>query len=160
MKRFFRQGLVLCLLSLCFMPARAQHADVNARIREEGMERSQIMQTLHYLTDVYGPRLTGSPSLEEAGAWALEQLTTWGLGSDHTSFSSVGLPGISMGQDPIRYFSHTWHTNLDTYERILEDDMKQAAVVVAATVYHLAMQDDLLPRFSAEEMPANPISSR
>jgi len=74
-------------------------------------------------------------------------------GSDYTSFNNAGLPGISMGQDPIRYFTHTWHTNLDTYEQMLEDDVKQAAVVVAWTIYNLAMRDELLPRFSDEEMP-------
>lgn len=75
-------------------------------------------------------------------------------GSDHTAFNAAGLPGISMGQDPIKYFSHTWHTNVDNYERILEDDLKQAAIVVAAAVYGLAMQDSVLPRFSDEDMPA------
>lgn len=74
-------------------------------------------------------------------------------GSDHTSFNHAGLPGISMAQDPIRYFTHTWHTNLDTYEQVLEDDVKQASVVVAWTIYQLAMRDELLPRFSDEEMP-------
>jgi len=77
-------------------------------------------------------------------------------GSDNTSFSQAGLPGIGMGQDPIEYGSHTWHTNLDTYERILEDDVKKDAMVVAWAVYQLAMRDDLLPRFSKADMPAKP----
>jgi hypothetical protein len=58
-----------------------------------------------------------------------------------------------MAQDPIRYNSHTWHTNLDTYEQVLEDDVKQAAVVVATLAYQMAMTDELLPRFSDDEMP-------
>ena len=77
-------------------------------------------------------------------------------GSDNTSFSNAGLPGIGMGQDPIEYQSHTWHTNLDTYERILEDDVKKDAVTVAWSVYELAMGDDLLPRFTKETMPPRP----
>jgi len=77
-------------------------------------------------------------------------------GSDNTSFSQAGLPGIGMGQDPIEYNSHTWHTNLDTYERILEDDVKKDAMVVAWSVYQLAMRDELLPRFSKAEMPPKP----
>jgi hypothetical protein len=77
-------------------------------------------------------------------------------GSDHTSFNNAGLPGIGMGQDPIEYGSHTWHTNLDTYERIVEDDVKAAAVVIAATVYHLATREEMLPRFTKERMPAPP----
>jgi carboxypeptidase Q len=77
-------------------------------------------------------------------------------GSDNTAFNQAGLPGIGMGQDPIEYNSHTWHTNLDTYERILEDDVKKDAMIVAWTVYQLAMRDELLPRFAKEEMPARP----
>ncbi|HYV13205.1 MAG TPA: M20/M25/M40 family metallo-hydrolase [Pyrinomonadaceae bacterium] len=77
-------------------------------------------------------------------------------GSDNTSFNQAGLPGIGMGQDPIEYGTHTWHTNLDTYERILEDDVKKDAMVVAWAVYQLAMRDDLLPRFSKGEMPPKP----
>ena len=78
-------------------------------------------------------------------------------GSDNTSFNQAGLPGIGMGQDPIEYGTHTWHTNLDTYERILEDDVKKDAMVVAWAVYQLAMRDDMLPRFSKSEMPPKPV---
>ena len=77
-------------------------------------------------------------------------------GSDNTSFNQAGLPGIGMGQDPIEYNTHTWHTNLDTYERILEDDVKKNAMIVAWSVYQLAMRDELLPRLPAAEMPPKP----
>jgi len=77
-------------------------------------------------------------------------------GSDNTSFSQAGLPGIRMVQDPIEYGSNTWHTNLDTYERILEDDVKKNAMIVAWSVYQLAMRDDLLPRFSKSDIPPRP----
>jgi hypothetical protein len=77
-------------------------------------------------------------------------------GTDSTSFSQAGLPGVGLQQDPIEYFSHTWHTNLDTYERIVEDDAKKSAIVIAAAIYQLAMRDDPLPRFSKTDMPAKP----
>ncbi len=77
-------------------------------------------------------------------------------GSDHTSFNHAGLPGIGVGQDQIEYFTHTWHTNLDTYERIIEDDAKKSAIVIAAAVYYLATCEELLPRFNKEQMPAPP----
>ena len=77
-------------------------------------------------------------------------------GSDNTSFNQAGLPGIGMGQDPIEYQTHTWHTNLDTYERILADDVKKDAVTVAWCIYQLAMRDELLPRFAKEAMPPLP----
>jgi hypothetical protein len=77
-------------------------------------------------------------------------------GSDNTSFSQAGLPGIGLGQDPIEYFNYTWHTNLDTYERILEDDVKKDATIVAWAIYQLATRDDLLPRYTKDAMPPKP----
>ena len=74
-------------------------------------------------------------------------------GSDHTSFNNAGLPGIGVNQDPIEYFNTTWHTNLDTYERIVPEDVKASAIVIAAAVYQLAMRDELLPRFEPSAMP-------
>ena len=77
-------------------------------------------------------------------------------GSDHTSFNEIGLPGIGVGQDPIEYGTHTWHTNLDTYERVIESDAQQSAMAIATAVYHLAMRDDKLPRFAKDQMPPRP----
>lgn len=77
-------------------------------------------------------------------------------GSDHTSFNEAGLPGIGVSQDPIEYGTHTWHTNLDTYERVIEDDARQSAMVIAAAVYHLAMRDQLLPRLEGAALPKPP----
>lgn len=74
-------------------------------------------------------------------------------GTDHTSYNHAGLPGIGFNQDPMEYNTHTHHTNLDTFERINEEDVRQAATVIAATLYQLAMRDDMVPRFSATEMP-------
>jgi carboxypeptidase Q len=77
-------------------------------------------------------------------------------GTDSTSFSKAGLPGIGLAQDPIEYQSATWHTNLDTYERIIPEDAQKSAIIVAAALYELAMRDDMLPRFTAAEMPPLP----
>ena len=77
-------------------------------------------------------------------------------GSDHTSFNAAGLPGILVMQDPIQYNEQTWHTNLDTYERIVEEDVKKSAIAIAAAVYHVAMRDELLPRFAMDQMPRPP----
>lgn len=79
-------------------------------------------------------------------------------GTDSTSFNAAGLPGIGLSQDPIEYQTYTWHTNLDTYERIIEADVKKSAAAIASAVYHLAMRDEMLPRFSNETMPAPPAS--
>lgn len=67
-------------------------------------------------------------------------------GTDHLSFVGVGLPGFQFVQDPLDYFAHTHHTQADTLDHIVAEDLKQAAVVMASFVYHAAMRDELLPR--------------
>jgi Zn-dependent M28 family amino/carboxypeptidase len=67
-------------------------------------------------------------------------------GTDHLSFDAVGIPGFQFIQDGIEYNTRTHHTNMDTYDRLIEDDLKQAATIVASFVYHSAQRADLLPR--------------
>ena len=67
-------------------------------------------------------------------------------GTDHLFFDRAGLPGFQFIQDPIEYSTRTHHTNMDTYDHLIEDDLKQAATVVAAFVYNAAMRDQKLPR--------------
>src|SRR5262249_44794413 len=77
-------------------------------------------------------------------------------GTDSTSFNNAGLPGMAGSQDPIEYNSHTHHTNLDTYERIIPEDVMRDAIVTAAVVYHIANRDKMMPRFSPDMMPPLP----
>jgi carboxypeptidase Q len=74
-------------------------------------------------------------------------------GTDSTSFNNAGLPGIGLAQDSFDYGSFTHHTNLDTYERIYEEDVREGAVEIASAVYALAMADEMVPRFKDSEMP-------
>ncbi len=67
-------------------------------------------------------------------------------GTDHQSFDRVGVPGFNFIQDPIEYSIRTHHSNVDTYERLVIDDLKQAATVIAWTVYHIANRDEMMPR--------------
>ena len=67
-------------------------------------------------------------------------------GTDHLSFDGAGVPGFNFIQDPIEYGTKTHHTNVDTYDALMLEDLQQAAMVVASTVYHLAMRDELFPR--------------
>mgnify|MGYP000884397543 CR=1 FL=1 len=57
--------------------------EVINKIKAEGLERSQVMQTLSWLTDVHGPRLTNSTNYIKAANWAKDQLTQWGLQNAH-----------------------------------------------------------------------------
>ena len=66
--------------------------------------------------------------------------------TDHLSFDWAGIPGFQFIQDPIDYDTHTHHTNLDDYDHLMMDDMKQAAIIVASFVYQASTRADMLPR--------------
>jgi carboxypeptidase Q len=88
-----RSAAILLLLIFISSPATllAQQTTAPApdpndpiqRIKDEGMNRSQVMQTLSYLSDVIGPRLTASPGMKRANEWTRDQLTKWGLQNAH-----------------------------------------------------------------------------
>src|SRR5260221_9011032 len=63
----------------------ADKPDLDAiyKIKDEGLQRSKVMETASYLTDVYGPRLTGSPETAEAAEWTTKTMTSWGLSNVH-----------------------------------------------------------------------------
>lgn len=67
-------------------------------------------------------------------------------GTDHLAFVGVGIPGFQFIQDEIEYSSRTHHTNMDSYDHLQPDDLKQAATIVASFVYNAAMRDEKLPR--------------
>jgi carboxypeptidase Q len=77
-------------------------------------------------------------------------------GTDHLSFDAAGIPGFNFIQDPIEYSLNTHHTTLDSYDHLVIDDLRQAAVVVAATVWALAQREEMMPR----KAPAAATSSR
>jgi Zn-dependent M28 family amino/carboxypeptidase len=66
--------------------------------------------------------------------------------TDHISFDEVGIPGFQFIQDPLEYGTRTHHTNMDSYDRVVANDLMQASIVVASFVYHTAMLDKKLPR--------------
>jgi carboxypeptidase Q len=70
--------------------------------------------------------------------------------TDHVSFDAVGIPGFEFIEDPLDYGARTHHSNQDTYDKLSEDDLKQAATIVASFVYNTAQRDDMIPR---KELP-------
>jgi hypothetical protein len=73
--------------------------------------------------------------------------------ADITSFSHRGLPAIGPTQDGLEYFTYTWHTTLDTYERLVPEDLQRNATVLASVVFHLANRPERLPRFQGADLP-------
>src|SRR5262249_20650191 len=85
---FMKRGImpVLCsLLIMSFVTAQSEKLDYQAigRIRDEGLNRSQVMDHVSWLSDVYGPRLTGSPAIQQASEWAMKRFNEWGLANVH-----------------------------------------------------------------------------
>jgi len=72
-------------------------------------------------------------------------------GTDHLSFDAVGIPGFQFIQDPIEYETRTHHSNMDVYDRLQPEDLKQISVIVASFVYEAAMRDQMLPRKPIEK---------
>ena len=70
-------------------------------------------------------------------------------GTDHLAFDGVGLPGFQFIQDGIEYNTRTHHTNMDSYDHLMPEDLQQAATIVATFVYHAAMRDAKIPRKAA-----------
>jgi hypothetical protein len=78
-------------------------------------------------------------------------------GTDHLSFDAVGIPGFQFIQDPIEYETRTHHSNMDVYDRLQPEDLKQISVIVASFVYDAAMRDQMLPRKPIEKaLPKEP----
>ncbi|HEY6331816.1 MAG TPA: M20/M25/M40 family metallo-hydrolase [Blastocatellia bacterium] len=77
-------------------------------------------------------------------------------GTDHLSFDAVGIPGFQFIQDPIEYDTRTHHSNMDVFDRAQEDDLEQAAIIMASFVYNTAMRDEMLPR---KQLPGLPSAS-
>jgi carboxypeptidase Q len=70
-------------------------------------------------------------------------------GTDHLAFDGLGIPGFQFIQDPIEYDTRTHHTNMDTYDHLIADDLKQASTIIASFVYHTAQKEEKLPRKAA-----------
>jgi hypothetical protein len=78
--------------------------------------------------------------------------------TDHVSFDAVGIPGFQFIQDPLDYGARTHHSNQDTYDKLSEDDLKQAATIVASFVYNTTQRDEMMPR---KELPkVQPVVAR
>ena len=86
--------LLLTLTVCAFLYGQEKVDESNdAKMRSEELEHSQILHTLHMLTDRYGPRVTGTPNHEMAAKWAVAEMTKWGMKNGHLEPWEFGHPG-------------------------------------------------------------------
>jgi hypothetical protein len=95
-------------------------------------------------TDWFGP-------YSDLSTGTISPLSTGG--TDHESFDDVGLPGFQFIQDPLDYSTRLHHTHIDSIDHVIEDDLKQASVIMAGFLYEAAMADEMMPR---KPMPTAP----
>src|SRR3954449_9018395 len=100
-----RAVLVMALAAgaMTFAAAQSEKLDyaMLGRIRDEGLNRSQVMDHVSWLSDVYGPRLTGSPGIQQASEWAMKTFRSWGLTNVHQERWSFG-----KGWSLVRFSAH------------------------------------------------------
>lgn len=127
----------LCLLALaCAAPLAAQSGvDTSGagRLIEQALSRSEVIQNLQQLSDVIGPRLSGSPAMRRANEWTAERFRAYGLSATLEPYA----------------FGVTWERG---------GDLKQATAVMAVTAYELANLPELLPR--GPRSPVVPVPSK
>src|ERR1043166_2111809 len=94
MLRKFLVNSLSFLLVAGLLPGE-ERVDLNMvhRIKTEAFNNSHVMETMYQLTDRYGPRLTNSRQFRAAGAWAVKQLSDWGLSNAHLEKWAAGYPG-------------------------------------------------------------------
>lgn len=97
--------LLVATIALAFpraqAPAEKLDLETIARIRDEGLNRSQVMDHISWLSDVYGPRLTGGPGIMKASEWVLAKFTEWGLENPHREVFPFG-----KGWSLVRFSAH------------------------------------------------------
>ena len=106
--QLMKRVAVVCLLMFVALALpRAQPAAEKldlamiAKIRDEGLKRSRVMDHISWLSDVYGPRLTGGPAIRQAANWTLEKFAEWGLANPHLETFPFG-----KGWSLVRFSAH------------------------------------------------------
>jgi carboxypeptidase Q len=102
MRRAFL-GILLAAGAVAWVAAQGDRLDYATigRIRDEGLSRSQVMDHVSWLSDVYGPRLTGSPAIQAASDWAMKRFGEWGLANIHQERWAFG-----KGWSLVRFSAH------------------------------------------------------
>jgi hypothetical protein len=126
------------------MQLKPEHARLSAYYNVDngaGRLRGIYLQGQESLRGLYSRWLA---PLKDLGAGTVTVANTGS--TDHMSFVSVGLPGFQFITDELDYETRTHHSDLDIAGFLIEDDLKQAAVVVATVAYETAMADEMVSR--------------
>jgi carboxypeptidase Q len=96
-------GALFAVLLVALPSAQSEKLDYTTlgRIRDEGLSRSQVMDHISWLSDVYGPRLTASPGLQQASEWTMKKFAEWGLANVHQERFKFG-----KGWSLVRFSAH------------------------------------------------------
>jgi carboxypeptidase Q len=106
-----------------------------------GKIRGIYLQNNEKVRDIFSAWLQPFASMGATG------ITSSNIGStDHSMFDMVGIPAFQFIQDPMEYETRTHHTNMDVYNYLSIEDLKQAAIIIAAFVYNASMREEMLPR--------------
>jgi len=112
-----------------------------------GKIRGVYMQGNEAVRPIFRQWLSAFRDRPNENIWGANTLSIANTGgTDHLSFDRIGLPGFQFIQDEIEYDTRTHHSNMDVFDRIQADDMKQAATIMAAFIYQTAMRDEKIPR--------------
>jgi len=137
-------------LSRPIMQTKAGHSKLSAYYNVDngtGLIRGVYMQGNKDITPIFNSWMAPFKSI---GMTTLAPVSVGG--TDHLSFDNIGLPAFQFIQDPIEYDAKTHHTNLDTYDRLVSDDLTKNALIVASFAYLTANRDEMLPR---KPLPSN-----
>lgn len=123
---------------------KPEHAKLSAYYNLDngtGAVRGVYLQGNAAVKDIFQTWLT---PFEDLGAKTITINNTGG--TDHQAYDGVGLPGFQFIQDPMDYNTRTHHSNQDTFDRLVEDDLKKSATIIASFVYHTSERAEKLPR--------------
>ena len=107
------------------------------RIRDEGLSRSQVMDHISWLSDVYGPRLTGSPGIQQASEWAMKKFTEWGLANSHQETLAFG-----KGWSLVRFSAHLVEPQVAAAHRLPAFVVAGTKGAVTADVVRVQIADE------------------
>ena len=124
-------GVALICLLLCVAASAGQQVDqqVIASIKIEGFQNSQLMDIAFCLTEVHGPRLSGTPSLKAAAEWNRDRLAEWGLDNAHLESPDLALPGWNLQSYSAELLEHEKFAVGDEFPQRLQEILDESLAI-------------------------------